>query len=152
MDTCSYLRCLESRFAVRSASNCHRFAAISNRTIRTARPKTIRIAVTALLFSLLNFQCKNLMYSKNGVVYKLHAGWFINRAPGEFINSGLFIKFKGLLCGNPTERGESLTLNFWPRGSLQVQPRHRDCLPQARGIRTGKMQYVKYLYCQFISK
>ena len=29
------------------------------------------------------------MYSKNGVVYKLHAGWFINRTPGEFINSGL---------------------------------------------------------------
>ena len=47
------------------------------------------------------------MYSKQGVVYKLHAGWFIYRTPGEFINWGLFIKFKGLLCGNPTERGES---------------------------------------------
>ena len=58
------------------------------------------------------------MYSKNGVVYKLHAGRFINRTPAEFINSGLFIKFKGLLCGNPIERGESLILNFWPRGSL----------------------------------
>ena len=52
------------------------------------------------------------MYSRNGVVYKLHAGWFINRTPGEFINRGPFIKFKGFLCGNPTERGESLILNF----------------------------------------
>ena len=58
------------------------------------------------------------MYSKKGVVYKLHAGEFINRPPGEFINWGLLIKFKGLLCGNPTERGESLILNFWPPGSL----------------------------------
>ena len=49
---------------------------------------------------------------------KLHAGWFINRTPGEFINSGLFIKFKGLLRGNPTERAESLILNFWLQGSL----------------------------------
>ena len=54
------------------------------------------------------------MYSKKGVVYKVHAGWFINRTPGESINCGLFIKSKGLLCGNPTERGESLILNFWP--------------------------------------
>ena len=64
------------------------------------------------------------------MVYKSH--------PGEFINSGLFIKFKGLLCGNPIEGGESLILNFWPRGSLYVQPRHRDCRPQASGFRTGK--------------
>ena len=35
-----------------------------------------------------------LMYSKKGVVYKLHAGWFINRTPGEFINRGLFINLK----------------------------------------------------------
>ena len=34
------------------------------------------------------------MYSKKGAVYKLHAGWFINRTPGEFINSGLFINLK----------------------------------------------------------
>ena len=58
------------------------------------------------------------MYSKLGVVYKLHAGWFINRTPGEFINCGLFIEFKGLLCGNATERGASLKLNLWPPGSL----------------------------------
>ena len=43
------LRCLESRFAVRSDSHRHRFTAISNRAIRIARPKTVRIAVTALL-------------------------------------------------------------------------------------------------------
>ena len=30
------------------------------------------------------------MYSKKWGVYKLHAGWFINRTPGEFINWGLF--------------------------------------------------------------
>ena len=42
----------------------------------------------------------------------------VNRLPGEFINWGLFIKLKGLLCGNPTERGESLILNFWPPGNL----------------------------------
>ena len=52
-------------------------------------------------------QCKNLMYSKKGLDYKLGAGWFINHPPVEFISRGLFIKFKGLLCGNPTERGES---------------------------------------------
>ena len=34
------------------------------------------------------------MYSKKAVVYKLHAGRFINRTPGEFINWGIFIKFK----------------------------------------------------------
>ena len=85
-----------------------------------------------------SWQCKNLMYWKNGVVYKLHAGWFINRTPGELVNCGLFIKFKGLLCGNHTERGESLKLNFWPPGSLQIHLRHHDCLPQVRGFRTGK--------------
>ena len=62
------------------------------------------------------------MYSKKGVVYKLYAGWFINRTPGEFMNWGLFIKFEGLLCANPTERGESLILNFWPPGSLKSNP------------------------------
>ena len=60
---------------------------------------------------------QNLMYIKRGVAYKLHAGWFINRPPAEFIN-WFFIKFKGLLCGKPTERGESLILNLWPPGSL----------------------------------
>ena len=58
------------------------------------------------------------MHSKEGVVYKLHAGWFINRTPGAVYKLRSFIKFKGLLCGTPTERGESLKLNFWPPGSL----------------------------------
>ena len=44
------LRFFELRFAVRSDSNCHRFAAISNLTIRIARPKTVRTAVKVLLF------------------------------------------------------------------------------------------------------
>ena len=56
------------------------------------------------------------MYSEKEVVYKLHAGWFINRT--EFINWGLCIKFKGLLCGNSRERGESLIPNFWPPGFI----------------------------------
>ena len=47
-------------------------------------------------------------------VFKLHAGWLINRTPGEFRNWGLLIKLKRLLCRNPTQRGESLKLNFWP--------------------------------------
>ena len=34
------------------------------------------------------------MYSKKGVVYKLHAGWFINCTPEEFINSGLLLNLK----------------------------------------------------------
>ena len=41
---------------------------------------------------------KNLMYSQKGVVYKLHAGWFMNRTPGEFINWGLFIKGRHRYC------------------------------------------------------
>ena len=34
------------------------------------------------------------MFSKKGVVYKLHAGWFIDRPPGEFINWGLLLNLK----------------------------------------------------------
>ena len=67
--------------------------------------KTVQISRKSSKF----WQCKNLMYSKKGVVYKLHAGWFIKRTRG--INCGLSIKFEGSLCGNPTERGESLILN-----------------------------------------
>ena len=40
---------MSSQFAIRSDSNRHWFAAISNRTIRIARPETVRIAVKALL-------------------------------------------------------------------------------------------------------
>ena len=78
------------------------------------------------------------MYRKKGVVYKLRAGWFINRTLGEFINCGLPIKFRGLLVGNSTERGEGFKLNFWLPGSLEVQPGHLECLLQVRGFRTGK--------------
>ena len=42
----------------------------------------------------------------------------INRTTGEFLNRGLVMKLKGLLYGNPTQNGESLKLNFWPRGGL----------------------------------
>ena len=52
------------------------------------------------------------MYSKIGVVHKLHAGWFIKRPPGEFIKWGLFIKFKGLLRGNPIERKNYVFFKF----------------------------------------
>ena len=34
------------------------------------------------------------MYSKKKVVYKLHAGRFINRTPGEFINWGLSLNLQ----------------------------------------------------------
>ena len=34
------------------------------------------------------------MYSTKGVVYKLHAGWFINRTQGEFINWGLLLSLR----------------------------------------------------------
>ena len=52
-------------------------------------------------------QCKDLMYSKKGVVYKLHAGRLINCSPVELINCSLSSKVKGLLCGNRTERGKA---------------------------------------------
>ena len=63
---------------------------------------------------LIDLTVQKLDVLQKAVVHQLHAGWFINRTSGEFINWGLLIKFKGLLCGNPTERGESLILNFWP--------------------------------------
>ena len=34
------------------------------------------------------------MYSKKGVVYKLHAGWFIKSPPGEFINRALILNLE----------------------------------------------------------
>ena len=37
---------------------------------------------------------QNLTYSKKWVAYKLHAGWFINRAPGEFINWVFLLNLK----------------------------------------------------------
>ena len=46
------------------------------------------------------------MYSKNGAVYKLHAGWFINRTSAELINRGLFIESKGLLYGILQKEGK----------------------------------------------
>ena len=94
------------------------------------------------------------MYSKKGVVYKLHAGRFISRTPGEFINWGRFIKFKGPLCGDPTERAESLILNFWPaRQFISPTPGTVTCLLQARGLQDQeKIQYIKYLHCQVISR
>ena len=46
------------------------------------------------------------MYSKQGVVYKSHGGWLINRTPGEFINWRLFIKFKGFLWKSYRKRGK----------------------------------------------
>ena len=44
------------------------------------------------------------------MVYKSH--------PGGVYKMGSFIKFKGLLCGNPTERVACLILNFWPLRSF----------------------------------
>ena len=44
---------------------------------------------TKLNNSFLKKQCNNLTYNQKGVVYKLHAGWFVNRTLGEFINCNL---------------------------------------------------------------
>ena len=57
------------------------------------------------------------MYSKKGVVCKLHAGWFINRALGEFIIGVFLLKLK-VFSVEIQQKGESLILNFWPPGSL----------------------------------
>ena len=89
------------------------------------------------------------MYSKKGVVYKFHAGWFINRTPGEFINCGLFIRFKGLLCGNPTERGESLKLNFWPQAVYKSNPGTVVVSHKRGASGQEKIQHIKNLaQCQ----
>ena len=56
-------------------------------------------------------QCKSLMYSKKGLVYELHARWFINRPLGEFINCGLF---------NPKEG--KVKLNFWRHAIFKSDP------------------------------
>ena len=58
--------------------------------------------------------------------------------PGEFINWGLLIKFKGLHCGNPTERGQSLKLSSGSQAVYKSTARCLDCLQQARGFRTEK--------------
>ena len=88
------------------------------------------------------------MYSEKGVVYKLHAGWFINRTPGEFIKWGLFIKFRGLLCGNPTARAESLILNFWPQAVYKSNPGTVTVCRKRGASGQEKIQYIKYLHCQ----
>ena len=90
------------------------------------------------------------MYSKKGVVYKLHAGWFINRTPGEFINWGLFIKLKGLLCGNPTERAESLILSA-RRAVYKSNPGTVTVCRKRGASEQEKIQYIKYVHCQKIA-
>ena len=49
-----------------------------------------------------NLTVQKIDVLQKGAVYKLHAGWFINRTPGEFMSCGLSIKLKSLFCGNPT--------------------------------------------------
>ena len=47
------------------------------------------------------------------------------------------------------ERGKFNTKFLAARQFIKVRPRHRDCLPQARGFRTGKNTiYIKHLHCQ----
>ena len=43
---------------------------------------------------------------------KLHAGWFLNRTRGSFSTRVFLIKYKGLFCGNPTERGGKFNTKF----------------------------------------
>ena len=82
-------------------------------------PMNPEIKAKVVVVALLNQQCKNLMYSKKGVVYKLHAGWFVNRTPGKFINWGyeLFFPLGGPRKAserNSPKKGEKL-LNSPPR-------------------------------------
>ena len=58
------------------------------------------------------------MHSKKAVIYKLRAGRFINRTPGEFMNRGLFIKFKVFSVEILQMEGKVQYQNFWPPGSL----------------------------------
>ena len=90
------------------------------------------------------WRCKNLMCCKEGLFTSCTQGG-LGIAPRGIINWGLLLNQRSSLWKS-TERGESLKLNFWPPGSLQIQPRHLDCLPQVSGFRTGKIQYVKYLH------
>ena len=43
---------------------------------------------------LLPYYLAKALNGKKGVVYKLHAGSFTNRTPGEFINWGLLLNLK----------------------------------------------------------
>ena len=89
------------------------------------------------------------MYSKKRVVYKLHTGRFINRTPGEFINRGLLIKFKGLLCGNPTERAKSLKYQISGRNAVYKSNTGTVTVCRKQGASgQEKIQYIKYLHCQ----
>ena len=83
-----------SRFAVHNDSNRHRFAAISNCTIRAARPKTVRLAVKALLFFW--FQSDSPLFST--VRMSSRISYFI-----ESLENGLFWKTRPFFL-NPTTR------------------------------------------------
>ena len=50
--------------------------------------------------------CCSVMYSKNGLLEKIERSVAYKSQPGEFMNCGLFVKFEGLLGGNPTEEGK----------------------------------------------
>ena len=87
------------------------------------------------------------MYSKRGFFINCTQGGSKNRTAGEFINYG-FVTCKGLLCGNPTEREESLELNFCRQsvyksilGTLIV------CRKQGASGQK-KTQYIKYFHYQ----
>ena len=56
------LRCLESRFAVRSDSNRHRFAAISNRTIKSQGQKWFK-SLLRLTYSWWTFRPRKKTFS-----------------------------------------------------------------------------------------
>ena len=73
------------------------------------------------------------MYSKKGVVHKLHAVWFINRTPGE-LKKRLSFLFNFEVF--------SVEIPYRKRG------KHLDCWPQVKGFRTRKMQHIKHLHCR----
>ena len=91
---------------------------------------------------------KTWCIANKGVVYKLHAGWFINRTPGGGYKLGsLFIKFKSLLCGNPTERGErKFNINFLAARQF-ISPTQAPWLsPASKGLQDRKQYNTSSIY------
>ena len=85
---------------------------------------------------------------KKGVVYKSHAGWFINHTPGEFINQNVLIKFGGFHCRNSIvyrKRGKFNT-NFLAARQF-ISPTQRPWLSAAsEGLQNRKKYNTSNIY------
>ena len=90
------------------------------------------------------------MYSKKEVVYKLHAGWFINRTPGKFINWFFLLNLKVLSVEILQKRGKFATKFLAARqfmSPIQAPCFVLVCRKQGASGQE-KVQYIKYLHCQ----